>query len=461
MMTWLSFACRSLGLLVLLFLVVSRLSSAELAVFLLFNLLIGFRNFADLGFGPTFVRFMSYALGGARSLQPAVVELGTSTSGQPNLCLMGKVVGAMRQVYRWLTMLLFLAIGFLGTAAVRKQIQTLDSPEEGWLAWILVAMVTIFAFWATQFSVYLQGINRIAMLRRWEALFNLMGISSSVAVLLLGGGLLGVVASMQTWILLSCIRNALLARHVMSGWWRSAPARAETGFLAVVWPPAWRVGVGAGMSMGMVQLSGIILAQMTSGPVLATLLLALRFLAFIVELSQAPFYSKLPLYSQLFSRGDIGALLSVARRAMRLSYGAFLLGWILLGSIGPFLMASIGSVTPFPSNDLWALMGLAFLIHRFGAMHVQLCNAMNHVIMHIADGVSGVIYIIALSLLVGPYGIMAVPICQLGAYGGFYAWFAARNTYSRVNTDFVTFERTIGIPVALVALGYVAVHTLS
>lgn len=456
-MTWASFLTRSLGLLALLPLVLTRFSGQEVAVYLLFNVTIGLRSVADFGFTPTFVRYISYCISGARSLQDFKPSEEANPSALPNYALLGQVVGSMRQLHLWGGIATLAAFATIGTIAVSRQVNLLGDPQRGWIAWAVIVVTMGVAYWANQFAAWLQGLNHVAMLRRWEAIFNLLGASAAALVLLYGGSLLGLVITIQVWTLASCIRNAVLARRVMNGWLTRAPRRGTRESLTAVWGPAWRTGLGVAMNLGLVQLTGVFFAQLIEGERLASLLLALRLIAVVAEFSQAPFYSKLPLYSRLYSTGELTDLVRIAGRGMTLSYGAFLSGWIGLGILGPWLFRVLNTTTLFPAPELWALMGLAFLVYRFGAMHIQLYNATNHIISHVADGVSGALYVAGLLILIPAVGVMGVPLSLLVAYLGFYSWYAAKHSYRLIDTNFFQFERRAAIPALACALLYIAV----
>lgn len=299
--TWASFGARSAGLVFLLPLILTRLTEQEVVVFLLLNLISGLRIFADFGFGLTFIRYIAYAMGGVRSLQDISVGRVESGIGQVNLAFLGEVVGTLRWLFRWMSLILVFVFGLGGTWVVSRQIQLLDQPWEGWAAWGMFLPVLVFGYWGTQFSIFLQGLNEVALLRRWEALFSLGSMASIIGVLLVGGGLLGVVAMGQVWVVISALRNCWLARRQRNDWWRTAPRRGSMETLRQVWGPAWRTGIGAGMSMGLVQLTGILFAQLARGSELAGLLLALRLMGMVVDFANAPFYSKLPLFARLVS----------------------------------------------------------------------------------------------------------------------------------------------------------------
>jgi hypothetical protein len=454
-MTWASFLTRSLGMLALLPLVLVRFREQEIAVFLLFNVMIGLRSLADLGFSPTFVRYIAYCIAGAKSFHQVIDDQGSKAKTRPNLELLAQVVGAMRQFHRWGALATLLVFAGVGTIAASRQVRLLENPEEGWQAWVVIVITMGFAYWANQFSAYLQGLNEIASLRRWEAILNVLGTTAAALVLLLGGRLFGLVMAIQLWTIVSCMRNWVLARQAFHGWWKQAPHSGTREVMREIWPPAWRTGIGTAANMGLVQITGVLFAQFLHGLALAELLLALRLIAAIAEFSSAPFYSKLPFYSHLYSTGNRTELLRIAGRGMTLVYGAFLSTWIGMGIAGPWLFRTLHTKTPFPSTVLWALLGLAFLVHRFGAMHLQLYSTTNHIIMHVADGISGVIYIIGLGLLTSHFGVLAVPLSQLIAYLGFYCWYSAVHSYRLIGIGFFRFERLAALPAILCGLIYV------
>ena len=75
--TWGSFLSKSLYAVLLLPVITTVLSPEDITIWLLFNILIGLQNLGDLGFGVTFIRVMSYAMGGAADIS------GFTKSGRP------------------------------------------------------------------------------------------------------------------------------------------------------------------------------------------------------------------------------------------------------------------------------------------------------------------------------------------------------------------------------------------
>lgn len=209
------------------------------------------------------------------------------------------------------------------------------------------------------------------------------------------------------------------------------------------------------MSRGLIEASGLIFAQIGTSAAVASYLIALRLIQILSMYSQAPFYSKLPTLARLRAEGKLTQQIQVAHKGMQYAYWTFVLGFITLGlSAGP-LLKLIGSNADFVSPLFWSLMGLAFMVERYGAMHLQLYSITNHIIWHIANGVSGIIYLLVSLLLFRIVGVYAFPIGILMGYLGFYAWYAAMHSYRVFKLNFWQFEQSTSLIPGTVLLVYV------
>jgi hypothetical protein len=106
-------------------------------------------------------------------------------------------------------------------------------------------------------------------------------------------------------------------------------------------------------------------------------------------------------------------------------------------------------------------MGLSMFAERYGAMHIQLYSTTNHIIWHIANGVSGVIYLIVVLILFKQIGVYSFPLGTLISYLGFYCWYSAMHSYRAFGLDFWTFERSTMLILFIFVLFYVIVMTYS
>jgi hypothetical protein len=454
--SWASTATRSLSVLLVLPLLLRRFTPAEVAVWYLLSTIIGLQTLADLGFAPTFTRLIAYAMGGVERIGDLPRSARTLDDRvDPNWPLIERIWATMRVTYWRVTLLAVLVLGPLGTWALVRPMRALDDPARGWVAWAIVFVVSAGILWANAFAAYLQGLNHVALYRRWEALTSLGAILTSFVVLLLGGRLLALVAANQGWAVINLVRNRQLARMVESGRLAAFRRRGlDTEVMNVAWAPAWRSGLGISFSRGVLYASGLIYAQVAEAAALSTYLLAFRAIQLVTELSQAPFSSRIPLLARLRSEGRFAEQLRVASRAMRLTYWVYAAGFVGIGLAAAPILAAIGSRVEFADARLWALLGLGFFVERYGAMHIQLYSTTNHIIWHIANGVTGTIYLIVSLALLQPIGVYAFPVGMLAGYLGFYSWYSAGYVYRTFDCGFFAFERSVLVPPALVVALY-------
>jgi hypothetical protein len=220
-----------------------------------------------------------------------------------------------------------------------------------------------------------------------------------------------------------------------------------------IWQPAWRSGISGIMSNGLTQLTGVLYAQIGTAETVAAYLLALRVITQIKEVSMAPFYSKIPLMARLRVEGKLSELVRIAQRGMFLGHTVFVAGVVFVSLFLEKLLALVDSNVPFVSDSFWLLLSFAFFVHRYGAMHIQFYLTTNHVISHIADFVSGSVFIAVSFLLIKGMGIFAIPIGMLAGYLGFYAWYAAYHSMRSVSLGFWSFERKASlIPIGILLL---------
>jgi O-antigen/teichoic acid export membrane protein len=449
-MTWGSFATRSLSLIVVLPLVLNRLSTPEIALWYLFSTVIGLQMLADVGFSPTFSRVIAYGMGGLSTFEikdlrdfkksPSLVE---ATLVEANWETIEKICSTMRAIYLRLTVISIFLFSTLGTWAILRPITKMSDARFGWIAWGVILLASTFTLLGKSYSSYLQGINQIALLRRWETFTSLGAIATSFIVLLAGGGLLGLVVANQGWSILNLLRNYWLCSKVESGRFQKFIGRKiDPIVFDSVWPSAWRSGLGIFMSYGLVQLSGVIYAQFGTASGVASYLLALRLMQTVSQLCQAPFYSKLPILAKLRSEGNIKQQIQVAKRGMTLAYWTYVAGFIGLGLFATPLLKLIGSNAEFVPPLLWGIMGLSMFAERYGAMHIQLYSTTNHIIWHIANGVSGIIYFVVSLALFQKIGVYAFPLGTLVGYLSFYSWYSAIHSYRAFGLNFWLFERS-------------------
>jgi len=450
-MTWLSFATRSLNLIIVIPLVLKIFDVNEIALWLLFSVIIGLQSLLDFGFTPTFIRVIAYAFGGTSERELSNPK--TVFNGRPNWDSLIKIYGTMRVIYFRLSIIWFGLITLVGTLAVYKQINHLNEPIVGWESWVIIVIISGINIIGFSFSSLLQGANKIALLRRWESIFSLGSIFTSFIVLLLGGGMVELVFANQIWIIFTVLRNYYLVRTSFPNLILTKTDKliSNTVFDAVK-SSSWKSGLGVFMSYGITQLTGVFFAQLGSSEEVAIYLFALRIIVFINQFSQAPFYSKIPRLSKLYAEKRFEEIISISKKGMRYAYFSYTIPFLTLDFGGEKFLSVINSRVPFPNENLWLLLGIAFLFERFGAMHIQLFSLSNNIIWHIANGVSGFLNLLVVLITYRFLGVLAFPLGMFVGYVMFYCWYSAKKSYELMRTNFFAFEKTVFIPNLLIFL---------
>jgi len=446
-MTWMSFAARSGGLLLVTPLILRNFSPAQTSLWFLFLTIASLIMMADFGFGPSFVRAISYARGGRRTL-----ESGADLLEGPNQPLLGSIYRALLKSYTRLSLIGGVLGAGLGTWAVMKPVSELADAREGWAAWGIVLVASIGIFRNNAYSNWLQGLNLVARVRRAEAILALGTTLLTATVVFATHNFLWTILAAQVGTLLS----SLMIRHIG----RTAvpiaevtSSEAEKSVMAFIWPAAWRSGVGVLMSSAIIQASGVIYAQMAPPSQVAPYLLAMRILQMIIQISMAPFYSKIPHFAALYAADRRPELIRDVQKGMARAHWVYVAGILGVALTVQPLLHLIGSKVSFVSTTLWLFMGLAFFIERMGAMHLQFYSLSNHILWHTVTAVSGTIYLLALLLLLPVIGAFAFPLGILLGYAGFYSWFSARLVYRHYMLNWRGFEKTVStIPLCIIFL---------
>jgi O-antigen/teichoic acid export membrane protein len=457
-MTWLSYSTKALSLFGVLPLVLKQFSSEEVALWYLFSAIISLQSLADFGFRQTFSRAISYAWGGADDL----IVTNQNKSELPisgmkyNIGLMLKIVSTMRYIYIWLSLGLLFLMSTGGSWMLVRPINQVVSLNEAWIAWGVIVLTSIIGFYAKIYLNFLEGLFKIALVRRVEAFTSSGAIITSILVLYICPSLLNLVIANQIWALIAVFRDWILCRGLEDNLFKNAFKKIELDkdIFRKIWGQAWRSGVSGLVATGLTNFPGIVYAQFASSSVVASYLLAFRMINQIKDVSTAPFYSKIPLLSILRVRKESEKLKEIIKRSMFLSHLVFVAGFIFVGVFFKVFISKIGAEVQFVDSKMWILMGLAFFAHRFGAMHIQVYMSTNHIISHIADGISGLIYALTTILLYRQIGILAVPVGMLAGYLFFYTWYAARFSYASLNTNFWEFEKKASLFPFILMLGY-------
>lgn len=454
-MTMFSFFVRTGNLIFLLPLLLRSLNESELSVYYLFQIIFGFTTILIHEFGLNFVRTLSFVQGGAKQEDLHDLRNLSEVSSKDEISeLSNRVVGTIHRTGIYAAFLILLALLLFGTISLIRPISMLDDALAGWMAWLFFAIVAATKVFGATYGYYLQGLNEVALFRRWEGFILLASLFSSVISLLLGGGLLALIIAQQFVFFIGIFirRNLAIKSLRREGLAHNKPIFCNDIF-KMVCAKTWRTAAGVIMHSGLYRMTGIYYAQIESAEKMASYLLMIKLMNVTVDFSKAPFYSKIPRLSKK-AVGNFKDVVSVAQRGMCMSLLVFVAGICFFGLFGETLLALIGSNTKFISVEFWSILGLAYFIERYAAMHLNIYTLSNHIIWHRLYFTSGIIYIISMLILNEQYEFFAFPLAILLSELLFSSWYSVFRSYKLLKVSWFTFERVASLPALLIMCSY-------
>lgn len=435
-------------------LVLRAFDTEDVAIWLLFGAVINLQVVGNLGFGQTFSRAFANAEGGASIAVIRDLRVRLADGRRDAHCrtdVLERLIGTLRPVYLRLALLTFAGLASVGSASLAKPIVSSSNSMEAWMAWFLVVISTSISVWGNSYASYLLGRNRVALVQRWDMLFGMGGLLTALVAIWSGGGLLELTLAQQAWAVAVVFRNRWLCH--LDAVFRSGSRRTfDSEVLAALWPSAWRSGAGVLMSLGVVQASGLAYASLGESADVASYLLGLRMIQVISQISQAPFYSKIPALARMRAEGRSAEQLALAARGMRFSHITFAVGFLTAGIVMEQALDVIGSSAEFVGWALWGCLGLAFFAERAGAMHLQLYSTTNHIVWHVANGVTGVLMVTGAFVLYPVLQIFAFPLAMLLSYAVAYCPIAYFYSYRTFHMQFRSFELPVTVLPLVVAV---------
>lgn len=239
--SWIFNGFRLASGIIVLPLVLRVLTQADLGMYYVLLSLVALAPIVDFGFGPTIGRFVSYAMGGAETLQAHGVP-NPAGGSSPNYPLLWQLLLTTRRLYRYLALAILVILGAWGTFMVELRIGETSSPLITRLAWAATLASTLFDIYSNWWAVYLRGLNEVRTAARIGVMALVVKFIISVALLLSGAGLLSIpIASLAG----SIIQRHLARARTLALLKGEPPAKGANikENLRILWPNSWRLGV--------------------------------------------------------------------------------------------------------------------------------------------------------------------------------------------------------------------------
>jgi len=429
LMTWANLLSKTIGLALLLPLVLSSFAESDIILWYVLTSMVGMGLLFDLGFTPTFVRFVAYANSGASIKQMGEIakriDIDPECSIKKNA--LNNVFKLLNKNYLIISLLAFFCLLVIGSFFVATPIEQSSNPLEGWLAWFVVTITTSFLLYGNKYVAILQGMKKIADNQRIMMISSVLATFTASVALFFDANLLLVIFLYQGITACSVFLNRKLVTTHFNicepsnvNKLSSDSLRDIENLKQAVFSSAWKSAIGILMSVGLIHLSGIAAANYLPPADAVMYLLALQLVRAISSFSQAPFYTKIPQLAEYYANNNINELKKLSFNSELTSLVFFSIACLLVGISFPFIEKIFSFNATLPSNFLWFLLSLGILIERAGAMHIQIYSLTNNIIWHYVNGITGMSMIILFMLFITVQGVIAFPLALLISYSLFY-----------------------------------------
>lgn len=190
---------------VLLFPIILKMLPAEtVGVWTIFVTITQLTFIFDFGFNTSFARNVSYVFSGVSSLKRDGYEhVESSSVDRIDYALLGGTIRAMRYFYSRMAVVLFVLFAVLGTFYVYTLMQDYSgNVGEVYIAWGILVLINSYNLYTLYYEALLNGRGEIKRVHQIILVGNVVYILLAIVLILLGGGLVAIVASQAVSVLL-------------------------------------------------------------------------------------------------------------------------------------------------------------------------------------------------------------------------------------------------------------------
>jgi len=382
---------------------------------MVFATIISFSSLLDFAGYGTFSRLISYANGGSKTLNLAEnISNGQQNSKHPNWSLIKDLNGVIGIVFLTLSLFVFLILSTFGTWSVSRVISFTSNQSEMWYSWVIVLFTASISMYGKRYTTILHGLNYVPLLNRYNIYINIitllvayisLTLSQSIFLLIMITQLSKIILILTHWYL---VRYQIEEQRFM--YFKSFKWNKD--LFGTAWTPSWKSMLVIIFSTGIIELSGILYAQVGDPEKIASYLLAIRLINIITNVSKAPFYSKIPYFTTLRAQGDLISLASETKRSAKISLYVFVLGVIATTIMIEPILELIQSNIDFVPISMWSFIGIVWFLERHHAIHAQIYSTTNDIPFYIPVAVSGIFNVFLIFLLIDKLGYWAFPLAQ-------------------------------------------------
>jgi O-antigen/teichoic acid export membrane protein len=405
--------------------VLKRLSAAEVGIWYAFNLVAILAGLLDFGFQGAFVRNVSYVVSGARQLEKEGVG-NLSCEGNIDFVLLKSMIEVAKKNYRKIALVMFIALLTIGSLYIASI--TTQYPQKKILvaSWLIFAIGTSFNFYWMYLGPCLIGLRAIKESQQAAVISRITGVICSVAGLLLGLGLLGVVSGF----VLGSLSYPFAAMKYLNKHpsYTNAAKLSEkldvTNLTHTIWHNAKKSGLVALATFLATRATALLASFYLPLETFAAYALTLQIFQMVLTLSRVNFSTNMPVLNSLVANNDITSFRHQFLSVLRAGWLLYFLSTMVVVFTGGYLLNALGSHTQLlPRSELILLALSIFMEMNFGTCAMAL-TCFNIVPTVRASWFTGTAITLGTLMILNftDLGVLGIIVMQLVAHSLYNVW---------------------------------------
>jgi len=408
-------------------LLLTKLPTADLAVWWVFCALGNFANLADFGFGQVISRVYSYLWAGAEDFDAEGLR-PPPQSREPNLPRIRQLSETVRSFYLYLALAASLVLAIVGTFFLLKPSAAVANQRLVWIAWAGYLLTIGYNLGASRWLLACQGLGRMREMQASYLWSGLAYVAAAAALLLAGCGLLALVVA-------NLLRAVIIREYCRIVYYAVVPkdpssaVKPDNEILKRIWPNAAKFGItlvgGFFLTNGSVLISSHLLGE----EITASFGLTAQIGAFLTGFASLWLSVKWPALTMLRTQGRLEEMSILLARRLALTMVTYTLLAVIIVLAGNQLLEWKGTHT--------RLLTTPALVFYFGYLAIQFfyvqfgCLAFTeNVVPFFKISIFTGLGMLALSLIMtqalGLWGMLIAPLIAEGVYS---AWFTIRRGF--------------------------------
>lgn len=448
LMTWLSYLVKFGNAIFLLPLIIKNFPEEEVAVWFVFLLILSFSQIADSGFGPSVIRATSYFYAGVKELPKNITEFKEKkdlSNTSINFKGLKSILNTVNIIYLLLGFISVLLLITVGKIIVSNTINMTNNINNLNIAFYIIVFQSFVSIQVIKFNSFMQGVDKVASVKRAETIIESLNIIFSIIILILGFGLLElVIVNLFFKILLF-----LNLKYFVKKWFKSSENNYKTKyiidkyFFQSIWSPTWRQGLmyygGYLTNNG----TALVVSQINNPKLIASFLITQKIIFFIRQISQAPLYSNLPRVFQMMAKNNYFLLKKYCSKNIALGLMIQFFGLFSLLVFGNQILELFDTNISLASFSVMFVMSVSIMLELHHAFHAQVYMGSNHVPFLWPAIVSGVAITGFSFLIIDIHGLIGIVLVQFLVQLSLNNWYPVYLNLKLLNWDFWDYLKSL------------------